>query len=295
MLERLRAVPGVQWAQPVGSLRRGQDTVGDIEIVAATVAARRGHRRTAHRAGIAARAAPGRAAPVSAHRARAGRRAPAGAGERRRGAALPDRVGRALRGAARARRRVGLAPDGRRPARRRRHAAAVSHRRRDLRGARPAVHPAGDPRRRRRDRGGASRGELPALVSRADIRGDLHMHTLWSDGRDPIEAMVQGCVALGYEYMAITDHSPSSAAIAQPHRRRREEAGRRDCRAARAVSDDRDPARLRGRHPAGRPARFPRPDPRALRHRAGVAARRGGPVAGAAAEALRRRRCSIRS
>src|SRR6185295_19146468 len=59
----------------------------------------------------------------------------------------------------------------------------------------------------------ASRGELPALVARADIRGDLHMHSLWSDGRDAIEAMGQGCVALGYEYMAITDHSPSSAAL----------------------------------------------------------------------------------
>jgi DNA polymerase (family 10) len=39
------------------------------------------------------------------------------------------------------------------------------------------------------------------------------MHSLWSDGRDSIEAMVQACLALGYEYMAITDHSPSSAAI----------------------------------------------------------------------------------
>jgi len=38
------------------------------------------------------------------------------------------------------------------------------------------------------------------------------MHSLWSDGRDPIEAMVEGCRALGYEYMAITDHSPHSAA-----------------------------------------------------------------------------------
>ena len=59
----------------------------------------------------------------------------------------------------------------------------------------------------------ASRGELPTLVSRADVRGDLHMHSLWSDGRDSIDAMVQTCLALGYKYMAITDHSPSSAAI----------------------------------------------------------------------------------
>lgn len=55
-------------------------------------------------------------------------------------------------------------------------------------------------------------GRLPSLVSRADIRGDLHMHTHWSDGRDSIEAMVVQCIALGYEYLAITDHSTHSAA-----------------------------------------------------------------------------------
>src|SRR5207248_1137655 len=53
----------------------------------------------------------------------------------------------------------------------------------------------------------ARRGTLPRLVSRSDIRGDLHMHTMWSDGRNSIEAMVQACRALGYEYLAITDHS----------------------------------------------------------------------------------------
>src|SRR5205085_7471234 len=58
----------------------------------------------------------------------------------------------------------------------------------------------------------ALRGDLPALVSRADIRGDLHMHTVWSDGRDSVEGMVDACRALGYRYLAITDHSPHSAA-----------------------------------------------------------------------------------
>ncbi|HUK34858.1 MAG TPA: PHP domain-containing protein, partial [Vicinamibacterales bacterium] len=55
-------------------------------------------------------------------------------------------------------------------------------------------------------------GRLPALVSRSDIRGDLHMHTSWSDGRDTVGTMVAACHALGYEYIAITDHSPRSAA-----------------------------------------------------------------------------------
>jgi DNA polymerase (family 10) len=39
------------------------------------------------------------------------------------------------------------------------------------------------------------------------------MHSTWSDGRDPIEAMVKAARALGYEYIAITDHSPRSAAV----------------------------------------------------------------------------------
>ena len=58
----------------------------------------------------------------------------------------------------------------------------------------------------------AVRGSLPDLVSRRHIRGDLHMHSTWSDGRDSIEAMVDACRALKYEYIAITDHSPNSAA-----------------------------------------------------------------------------------
>jgi DNA polymerase (family 10) len=58
----------------------------------------------------------------------------------------------------------------------------------------------------------AADGSLPNLVTRADIRGDLHMHTMWSDGRDTVEAMVSACAALQYEYMAIADHSPHSAA-----------------------------------------------------------------------------------
>jgi DNA polymerase (family X) len=53
----------------------------------------------------------------------------------------------------------------------------------------------------------AERGDLPVLVSSSDIRGDLHMHTTWSDGRDSIQHMVLAAKQLGYEYVAITDHS----------------------------------------------------------------------------------------
>jgi DNA polymerase (family 10) len=53
----------------------------------------------------------------------------------------------------------------------------------------------------------AASGELPCLVSASHIRGDLHMHTTWSDGRDTLEMMVYTAKGLGYEYVAITDHS----------------------------------------------------------------------------------------
>jgi len=45
------------------------------------------------------------------------------------------------------------------------------------------------------------------LIELADIKGDLHMHTTWSDGVHSIEEMVEACRARGYQYMAITDHS----------------------------------------------------------------------------------------
>ena len=61
----------------------------------------------------------------------------------------------------------------------------------------------------------AERGELPPLISLADVRGDLHMHSTWSDGRDSIDTMVFTCQQLGYEYVAITDHSERSLASRQ--------------------------------------------------------------------------------
>ena len=50
-------------------------------------------------------------------------------------------------------------------------------------------------------------GMLPELVVATDLKGDLHLHSEWSDGNDPIELMVEAAAAQGYEYMALTDHS----------------------------------------------------------------------------------------
>ncbi|MBI4266097.1 MAG: DNA polymerase/3'-5' exonuclease PolX [Acidobacteria bacterium] len=58
----------------------------------------------------------------------------------------------------------------------------------------------------------AERGELPRLVAESDIRGDLHMHSTWSDGRDTIADMVSASKQLGYEYVAISDHSERAQA-----------------------------------------------------------------------------------
>jgi DNA polymerase (family 10) len=53
------------------------------------------------------------------------------------------------------------------------------------------------------------RGEPPALVELADVRGDLHCHTTWSDGKASVLEMGQAARALGYEYLAICDHTPN--------------------------------------------------------------------------------------
>ncbi len=53
----------------------------------------------------------------------------------------------------------------------------------------------------------AEEGRLPALVEAGQLRGDLHMHTTWSDGRDSVREMAEACRDRGYAYMAITDHS----------------------------------------------------------------------------------------
>ena len=62
----------------------------------------------------------------------------------------------------------------------------------------------------REDRGeieAAQKGALPKLVTLDDIRGDLHVHTKWSDGRNTIEEMARAARALGRKYIVISDHT----------------------------------------------------------------------------------------
>ena len=55
--------------------------------------------------------------------------------------------------------------------------------------------------------GDAKKGTLAELVQASDIRGDLHSHTDWSDGRDTMEEMIRAAKGRGLEYIAVTDHS----------------------------------------------------------------------------------------
>jgi DNA polymerase (family 10) len=53
----------------------------------------------------------------------------------------------------------------------------------------------------------AAAGELPKLVEEAEIRGDLHSHSAWSDGDATIEEMARGAIEAGHDYLALTDHA----------------------------------------------------------------------------------------
>jgi DNA polymerase (family 10) len=57
----------------------------------------------------------------------------------------------------------------------------------------------------------AAEGRLPELVELKQIRGDLHMHTTETDGRAPLDEMAEAARARGYQYIAITDHSKALA------------------------------------------------------------------------------------
>src|SRR5215208_3388042 len=57
------------------------------------------------------------------------------------------------------------------------------------------------------------RGVPPRLLEEDDIRGDLHCHTTWSDGRATVEEMGRAAIERGYEYLAICDHTPAVGAV----------------------------------------------------------------------------------
>jgi DNA polymerase (family 10) len=211
LLQEFRATAGVAWAEATGSLRRGTETVGDIELVASTtqpaevierLLAMSSSARPLHRSA--------RRAYVLAERGQVGVRCPE---PERAGVALlfltgpPGHVGAVQAHASATGFRLastGLtASDGR----------MIDTPHEDDVYTTLGLSPIPAEIRTGEDEvDRALRGELPRLVAREHIRGDLHMHSTWSDGRDSIEAMAVACRTLGYEYLAITDHSPHSGA-----------------------------------------------------------------------------------
>jgi len=211
MLERLRESPHVRWAEPAGSLRRGDDLVGNVELVVASdspaevidefvesLDVTRWLHRSIDRA------------YVLIERLQVGVRV---AHPDNAGAVLLQLTGapahlEALRSHAESRgwrlSTAGLqTPEGTL------HPAPVED---DIYTTLQLQVVPAEIRHTGREVVLAARGELPAFLTRQNIRGDLHMHTTWSDGRDSVEGMVVACRELGYEYLAITDHSPHSAA-----------------------------------------------------------------------------------
>ena len=190
MLAPLRDVPGVRWTMPVGSLRRGQDMVGDIEILAPTdepAAAVEALLSLAAAAHVLHRGE--RRVYVLTDRQQIGILLPEPANA---GAELLYLTGsrahfEALQAHA-ATRGLTLKADGLYAADGTRTPAAAES---DIYASLglPFIPP--EIRNGDEEIALASRGALPTLVSRDDIRGDLHMHSTWSDGRDSIAVMVE--------------------------------------------------------------------------------------------------------
>ncbi|MDI3340110.1 MAG: DNA polymerase/3'-5' exonuclease PolX [Sphaerobacter sp.] len=209
VVTRLRAHPAVVAADPAGSIRRMRETIGDIDILAAS----------AHPEEVVSAftslpmvqevlaTGPTRPSILTRDRLQVDLRVVA-PGEY--GAALQYFTGSkehvvALRGLANARdwklSEYGLFDHaGRRIAGRTEadvyHALGMDWIPPELRESRGEIE-------------AAQRHALPHLVETTDLRGDLHVHTDWSDGHDSLERMVDAAVARHYQYVAITDHSPS--------------------------------------------------------------------------------------
>jgi DNA polymerase (family X) len=214
ILAELRAAPGVQRLEVAGSLRRGRETVGDVDLlVAATdpgpaMAALRGHPDVAEVLGSGDTKTSVRLEGDLQVDLRVVPAASFGAawqyftGGKAHNVALRQRaLDRGLRLSEYGLFRGGEGSD---PERGERVAGAEEA---ELYGA---LGLAWIPPELREDRGeieAASEGRLPRLVEIGDLRGDLHLHSTWSDGSATVLELLEAAAARGYDYLAVTDHS----------------------------------------------------------------------------------------
>jgi len=214
LLAAVRAAPGVERVEVAGSLRRGRATVGDVDLLAvadepaAAMAALREHPDVAEVLGSGDTKTSVRLESDLQVDLRVVPAPSFGAawqyftGSKAHNVALRQRaVDRGLRLSEYGLFRGG---DGEHPERGERLAGA------DEDGVYRALGLAWVPPELREDRGeiaAAAGGRLPRLLELSDLRGDLHMHSNWSDGTAEIRAMRATCAERGYAYMAITDHS----------------------------------------------------------------------------------------
>ena len=139
--------------------------------------------------------------------------------------------------------------------------------------ARPSVDPAGTPARRGRDRARRA-GPLASPIQLTDIRGDLHLHTMWSDGRDSTQSVVWAARA---PRLRVSSPSPTTR---RPPRQPHAVASNRSAQQAaeidalrRPASRAHDPPRHGSGHPRRRAPRLSRRGARGSRHRPGLASR----------------------
>lgn len=209
----LKQVPGVAQVTPAGSLRRGKETVGDLDLLVtgpnptAALDAFVKHPRVGQ---VLARGENKASAEVGVEALQVDLRT---LPEESFGAALQYFTGSKEHGVAVRTRavRMGLTlneyglfeVDGMKPF------PASTEEAIYARLGLPWIPP--ELRENRGEIEAAERGALPHLIELDDIRGDLHMHTRETDGRATLEEMAEHCRQLGYEYMAVTDHSKSLA------------------------------------------------------------------------------------
>ncbi len=209
LLRTLQSVPGVQQAALAGSWRRGRATVGDLDVIVAASQPGRVVERfvgypgsTDVTAGGATRAAIVLASGLPADlRVLSPESFGAGLHYFTGSQAHTIQVRRLARGRGLKLNEYGLWDGDRRLAGR--TEAGV------FRALRlPFIPP--ELREGRGEVEAALAGTLPRLLETRHLRGDLHCHTRASDGRDNLSAMARAAEALGYEYLAITDHSPAA-------------------------------------------------------------------------------------